>query len=690
MKKFRWGRVIARAGSWTLMLALFATSGYAANTVQNFDAIFPPAGVGGNAPTILPFSNIAIIDGWDGNALRLTTEDNSLNTGAAFNAGVAGAYSKLTVDFDMQFSVGNGGGADGVGFAFANTAIYGADNTSSFPGWGTSEEPNLAGSLGIGFDTFNNADLGDGGESSVSLHFDNARLESIPLDGSEIDLGDGILETGTPMHASVTIVPAVGGSNVTVQVTNLDTGDTTTPYDNYLVPGFTPYDGRAVFKARTGGANQEQSIDNIAIGRTPSGGGAIQTWTENFESYSTGDITSPPLPENPPLVGGTAFTEFQGGSDPPVRIKNSTANGGAQPGYLQLTDNLGSQSNSIAFDQTSDTADNITASFKFKINDSGNNADGMSFLLLDSGTYGDSGELNAGFSEEPNLAGALGIGFDTYDNDEEGVDGDPNGCGGGQGCTDLRANHFSLHWDGVKVGENVLLDRSEFDLVNGQWNELNLIATQDGEDMLVTLVATDATDNSVHVIFNEERVTGASFPSGARAAFGGRTGGAASIQAIDDLLISWTGGGGVLGDFNGNGVLDTADIDDLTSRSASGANNGTYDLNGDSLVNAGDINQWVRDLKKSWIGDANLDGQFNSSDLVVLFSAGTYENGSAAKWTSGDFNGDGLFTTSDLVSALSDGGYEQGPRAAVSAVPEPASATLLLLGSLFVVRCRRK
>ena len=141
--------------------------------------------------------------------------------------------------------------------------------------------------------------------------------------------------------------------------------------------------------------------------------------------------------------------------------------------------------------------------------------------------------------------------------------------------------------------------------------------------------------------------------------------------------------GGLLGDFDLSGVLDIADIDALTGQSASGANNATYDLNGDAAVNSTDISIWVKDLKNSWIGDANLDNEFSSGDLVTLFTAGTYENAAApAVWSSGDFNGDGLFTTADLVSALGDGGYEAGPRAAVSAVPEPHSLLLGVLGVL--------
>ncbi|MCA9168389.1 MAG: PEP-CTERM sorting domain-containing protein [Planctomycetales bacterium] len=146
---------------------------------------------------------------------------------------------------------------------------------------------------------------------------------------------------------------------------------------------------------------------------------------------------------------------------------------------------------------------------------------------------------------------------------------------------------------------------------------------------------------------------------------------------------------GTLGDFDGNGVLDAADIDALTRESAAGTNRGQYDVTSDGLVDASDVAEWARNLRKTWIGDANVDGEFGSSDLVVLFVAGTYENGAAAAWTTGDFNGDGLFTTSDLVSALTDGGYERGPRAAISAVPEPAAVTLLGIGLLGLLARRQ-
>jgi hypothetical protein len=149
-------------------------------------------------------------------------------------------------------------------------------------------------------------------------------------------------------------------------------------------------------------------------------------------------------------------------------------------------------------------------------------------------------------------------------------------------------------------------------------------------------------------------------------------------------------GADATGDFNGNGILDTGDVDDLTTQSAGGTNPAEYDLNADALVNADDVGVWIRDLFSTWIGDANLDGQFTSSDLVNVLASGTYEANVAAVWSTGDFNGDGRTTSSDLVAALADGGYEAGPRAAAAAVPEPTSVVLLIGAWLFIGLAHRR
>jgi hypothetical protein len=145
------------------------------------------------------------------------------------------------------------------------------------------------------------------------------------------------------------------------------------------------------------------------------------------------------------------------------------------------------------------------------------------------------------------------------------------------------------------------------------------------------------------------------------------------------------------GDFDNGGALDITDIDELSRQSAGGLNDPTYDLNGDSLVNSGDIDVWVRDLFHGWIGDANLDGQFESGDLVQVFAAGQYEDSATgnSSWRTGDWNGDGEFTTSDMIRAFQDGGYDRGVRASVAAVPEPSGFWWPLTVALMAARQSR-
>jgi hypothetical protein len=109
-----------------------------------------------------------------------------------------------------------------------------------------------------------------------------------------------------------------------------------------------------------------------------------------------------------------------------------------------------------------------------------------------------------------------------------------------------------------------------------------------------------------------------------------------------------------------------------------------FDLNDDSLVDAADRVVWIADVKQTYVGDANLDGEFNSSDFIFALASGEYEDGVEANsgWSTGDWNGNAEFDSSDLVNALQAGGYEAGPRAATRSVPEPAVAMLLSCGAL--------
>lgn len=124
------------------------------------------------------------------------------------------------------------------------------------------------------------------------------------------------------------------------------------------------------------------------------------------------------------------------------------------------------------------------------------------------------------------------------------------------------------------------------------------------------------------------------------------------------------------GDFNGNRELDTADIN-MLAWAAANTNNLSFDLTIDRIVDAKDVAYWIKDLYNSWIGDSNLDREFNSADLISVFAAGNYELDKESSWSQGDWTGDLRFDSADLVAAFTDDGYEQGPRPEMNAVPEP-------------------
>ena len=151
-------------------------------------------------------------------------------------------------------------------------------------------------------------------------------------------------------------------------------------------------------------------------------------------------------------------------------------------------------------------------------------------------------------------------------------------------------------------------------------------------------------------------------------------------------------GGGPPGDFNNNGDLDDNDLDLLAEQQQMTTPDLSFDLNDDDLVNFADRQVWVDDLKNTWIGDANLDGEFNSGDMVQVFVRGKYEKDELAGWEEGDWDGDQRFSSGDMVAAFVAGGYEKGNRPpAVGAVPEPGGLPALLLGSVVALnwRCRR-
>ena len=92
-----------------------------------------------------------------------------------------------------------------------------------------------------------------------------------------------------------------------------------------------------------------------------------------------------------------------------------------------------------------------------------------------------------------------------------------------------------------------------------------------------------------------------------------------------------------------------------------------------------------------WTGDANVDGEFTSEDLVMVLQAGKYEEAVNAGWADGDWNQDRRFDSADLINAFAEGGYEQGPFKLKSprVVPEPSTLSVLGLALLCIFSFRK-
>ena len=233
-------------------------------------------------------------------------------------------------------------------------------------------------------------------------------------------------------------------------------------------------------------------------------------------------------------------------------------------------------------------------------------------------------------------------------------------------------------WD---EGENVVTASDGSDLWFGRSNDFD----EDDERGPGSVIGTFTADADTQSIF---LVGTAEFDDGN----GGEGNG--NDPGLSAYLLSAGGGAGVPGDVNGDGMVDATDIDDVAAAVLANSMDLKFDVNGDGAVSDDDRVFIVKDtdILNTWIGDANLDGEFNSSDFVSVFTGGQYEDAvdGNSGWADGDWNGDGDFTSGDFVAAFSDGGFEMGPRSAVAAVPEPTSAVLTLIALMGLTRLRRK
>lgn len=162
------------------------------------------------------------------------------------------------------------------------------------------------------------------------------------------------------------------------------------------------------------------------------------------------------------------------------------------------------------------------------------------------------------------------------------------------------------------------------------------------------------------------------------------------ILSPDEIVV--LSGIATSGDFDGNGILDASDIDALTRAVRSEQNPAEFDINTDGKVDQEDRRVWVVERKTTYFGDADLDGEFGTGDLVYAFLRGKYDlvNAANVSWQDGDWDGNGIFDSGDLIIAFQSGSYETGPRPSMAVVPEPSSIAIPAISLLGIAVRRRR
>lgn len=416
--------------------------------------------------------------GPNGNYLRLLNGSGSSVNHLSIAQSDAGAFANIDASFNFRAgTVVNSANADGFGFLFLPTATYG---TGSVPFTGiTAEEPTLAGTLAVGVDFFNAI-------NEFSVHWDGRLYTQRNIGNSSF------LENGNFNNIRIQAQQVGNGGNITIS-----SPTTGTVYLNTVVPNYVPYSNRAQISGRTGGQVMTAEFDNININYTGAAAApgviAATTLSQNFDSLGT-----------TPYQQQLDATNAQG----PVLATDGGANGA----YLRLiTDQVANANNQVAFDRAVDggVGTSNSLSFDLRIGGAGDSADGLGVLFLPTTAQGNSGG-GVTSSEEPNVAGVLGVGFDVHES-------------GGEGPRSV-----SVHWNGATVA-SVNVDALGINLEDNIWRNAR-ITTQSvagGANVTVNVGGTNVITNQFVAGY---------VPYDYRAQFSARSGGLDGNVELDNIV----------------------------------------------------------------------------------------------------------------------------------------------------------
>ena len=188
---------------------------------------------------------------------------------------------------------------------------------------------------------------------------------------------------------------------------------------------------------------------------------------------------------------------------------------------------------------------------------------------------------------------------------------------------------------------------------------------------------TPANPTELPMLLEDEVLYSARAPWPVDAATGGKSLQRSAPDAFGDNAASWVAAAPtpglytvtLVGDLDQNGLVNIEDVERMRTAIRAGQN--LYDLNGDKVTDRKDLDYLLNDVLQTTVGDVNLDGVFNSRDLVLLFQAAKFEDGkpNSANYKEGDWDLDGDFTNADLLLAWQAGAYvSERPAAQVAAL----------------------
>ena len=148
-----------------------------------------------------------------------------------------------------------------------------------------------------------------------------------------------------------------------------------------------------------------------------------------------------------------------------------------------------------------------------------------------------------------------------------------------------------------------------------------------------------------------------------------------------------------LGDFDLDGDYDCSDIDALIAEVVAGTNSAAWDLTGDGIVDGLDISAWLAEAGSVELGfglsflpgDANLDGVVDVADFNAWSS---HRFTASPSWCSGDFDADGFVDVADFN--IWNSNKFTGPASTITMVPEPWMPGWLVLLAISVWCLRRR